>query len=127
MQENTIILVSNTQIETEPNVAAQADQSIDYNRNNTGGGYSTPKTRSRLEGKDAEQQYDDSNLYQVVDVNVRRPRPKSNFISENPLLDTYEPRPTTPGSSMAGCRADRMQTYNSNYNSASGSEDEEEE
>ena len=35
---NTIILVSNTQIETEPNISRGADQTVDFNRDDFGDG-----------------------------------------------------------------------------------------
>ena len=67
--ENTIILVSNTQIETEPNVVDKADQTIDFNRDDFGG-HQDPRMSSSISERGERQ--DEINLYQVVDVEVNR-------------------------------------------------------
>ena len=43
---NTIILVSNTQIETEPNISARADQTVDFKRDDFGDDKDYRRSRS---------------------------------------------------------------------------------
>ena len=43
---NTIILVSNTQIETEPNISGRADQTVDFKRDDFGGDDNNRRSRS---------------------------------------------------------------------------------